>query len=214
MTPRHHRLDNAAVLLLHGGLWEDDMNADRFWEAPGISAGLEREGFTVLAPNRLHRPPSWDAEVEHLAPVLPKDPVSVVAGSNGCSVAVRLALAFPNRIERLLLAWPATAGNPTVDSRTRIGLTNLGASDQNIRALLDGQTLRGVADAELSTLKMPIAVLPSVPENPFHQRHTVDALRRLLPGSAELPGCPEPPRPDFGPHLEQFLISVTKATDR
>jgi pimeloyl-ACP methyl ester carboxylesterase len=86
-------------------------------------------------------------------------PVSVLAGSNGCSVAVRLALAFPHRIERLLLAWPATAGDPTVDSRIRTGLTELGASDRNIRALLDGQTLRGVTDAELSTLKMPLTHL-------------------------------------------------------
>ena len=168
----------------------------------------------MLAPNRLHRPPSWDAEVEHLAPVLPGHPVSVLAGSNGCSVAVRLALAFPDRIARLLLAWPATAGDPTVDSRTRIGLTGLGASDRNVRALLDGQTLRGVADDELAALKMPITVLPSVPENPFHQRRTVDALRRLQPDSDELPGCPEPPRPDFGPHLAQFLASATKAISR
>ncbi len=213
MTPHHHTA-NSAVLLIHGGLWEDGMDADRFWAAPGISAGLEREGIRVLAPNRLHRPPSWDAEVEHLAPALPGHPVSVVAGSNGCSVAVRLALAIPDRIDRLLLAWPATAGDPTVDSRTRIGLTGLGASDQNIRALLDGQTLRGVTDAELATLKMPISVLPSVPENPFHQRHTVDALRRLQPDSDELPGCPEPPRPDFGPYLAQFLASVTRFADR
>jgi pimeloyl-ACP methyl ester carboxylesterase len=212
MTPHHP--DHAAVLLIHGGLWEVGMDADQFWAAPGISGGLEREGFTVLAPKRLHRPSSWDAEVEHLAPALPRHPVSVVAGSNGCSVAVRLALAFPDRIARLLLAWPATAGDPAVDSRTRIGLTGLGASDQIIRTLLDGQTLRGVADAELATLKMPISVLPSVPENPFHQRHTADALRRLLPDSDEVPGCPEPPRPDFGPHLTQFLASVTKAISR
>jgi pimeloyl-ACP methyl ester carboxylesterase len=213
MTP-HHRSDHANVLLIHGGLWEDGMDAERFWSAPGILAGLERQGVTVLAPNRLHRPPSWDAEVEHLAPALPGHPVSVVAGSNGCSVAVRLALAFPDQIKGLLLAWPATAGDFAVDSRTRIGLTGLGVSEQNIRALLDGQTLRGVADDELATLMMPISVLPSVPENPSHQRQTVDALRRLLPGSEELPGCPEPPRADFGPHLASFLSSVTKAISR
>ncbi|RKN39702.1 hypothetical protein [Streptomyces hoynatensis] len=40
------------VLLIHGGLWEADMDAGRFWAAPGISAGLTRAGFTVLAPNR------------------------------------------------------------------------------------------------------------------------------------------------------------------
>ena len=190
------------------------MDADRFWAAPGIPVGLEREGFTVLAPNRLRRPASWDAEVEHLVPVLPGHPVSVVAGSNGCSVAVRLALAFPDRIERLLLAWPATAGDPAVNARTRSNLTELGAPDQNIRDLLDGQTLRGVTDAELATLELPTGILPSVPENPFHQRVTVDALRQLLPDSEELPGCPEPPRPDFGPHLARFLASVTRTLSR
>lgn len=210
----HRQCVDATVLLIHGGIWEDEMNAHRFWAAPGISAGLEREGFAVLAPNRLRHPPSWDAEVEHLAPALPSRPVSVVGGSNGCSLAVRLALAFPNRITNLLLAWPATAGDPVVDARTRISLTGLGASDRTVRALLGGQTLRGVADADLATLKIPISVLPSVPGNPFHQRHTVDALRRLLPDSEELPGCPEPPRPDFGPHLGQFLASVTKAVRR
>jgi pimeloyl-ACP methyl ester carboxylesterase len=209
MTPRH-RTDHPAVLLIHGALWEDGMDADRFWAAPGIAAGLEHVGFAVLAPNRLQHPSSWDAEVEHLAPVLPGQSVSVVAGSNGCSVAVRLALAFPDRIERLLLAWPATAADPAVDSRTRIRLTGLGASEQDIRTLLDGQTLRGVTDEELATLRMPISVLPSDPENPFHQRKTVDALRRLLPHIEELPGCPEPPRPDFSPHLAPFLASVTK----
>jgi pimeloyl-ACP methyl ester carboxylesterase len=210
----HQHTANSTLLLIHGGLWEDSMDADRFWAAPGISAGLEREGFTVLAPNRLHRPPSWDAEIEHLASALTSQRVSVVAGSNGCSVAVRLALAISDRIERLLLAWPATAGDPAVDSRTRIGLTGLGASAQTIQALLDGQTLRGVTDAELATLKMPISMLPSVPENPFHQRHTVDALRRLQPDGDEFPGCPEPPRPDFGPHLAQFLTSITQFADR
>ncbi|WP_043842823.1 alpha/beta fold hydrolase [Amycolatopsis taiwanensis] len=198
---------NTVVFLIHGGLW-DDMNADLFWTLPGVTGGIRRDGFTVLAPNRLHRPPDWDAEVEHLAAFLPERPVAVVAGSNGCSAAVRLALAFPDRIARLLLAWPATAGDSAVDSRTRAGLAALGASEQNIRALLDGQTLRGLADNELATLTMPVSVLPSAPENPVHQRHTVDALRRLLPDSEELPGCPEPPRPEFPSQLDRLLTSI------
>lgn len=213
MTHRNSSHRHPAVLLIHGGLW-DDMDADRFWTLPGVTGGLRREGFTVLAPGRLHRPPDWDAEVEHLAAFLPERPVVVVAGSNGCSAAVRLALAFPNRIARLLLAWPATAGDSTVDARTRAGLAALGASDRNIRALLDGQTLRGVADDELATLTMPVSVLPSVPENRFHQRRTVDSLRRLLPGSGELPGCPEPPRPDFPAHLDRLLASITEFAGR
>ncbi len=208
MGPHHHPAQ-ATVLLIHGGLWEDGMDADRFWAAPGISAGIAQEGCTVLAPDRLRRPPGWDAEVEHLVPALPGHPCTVVAGSNGCSTAVRLALAFPDRIAKLLLARPATAKDPAVDSRVHAGLTGLAATEQNIRALLDGQTLRGVLDTQLATLTMPISVLPSVPENPFHQRQTVDRLRRLLPESEELPGCPEPPHPDFGPHLARFLASVT-----
>ncbi|WIX91385.1 alpha/beta hydrolase [Amycolatopsis sp. DG1A-15b] len=190
------------------------MDADQFWALPGVTGGIRRAGFPVLAPNRLHRPPNWHAESEHLAAFLPEQPVAVVAGSNGCSAATRLALAFPTRIARLLLAWPATAGDITVDSHTRAGLAASGASDQNIRALLDGQTLRGVTDNELATLTMPVSVLPSAPENPFHQRRTVDSIRRLLPGSEELYGCPEPPRPDFPSHLDRLLASITKFADR
>jgi pimeloyl-ACP methyl ester carboxylesterase len=197
------------LLLIHGGLWEDGMDAESFWHKPGIVAGLQRHGFEVLTPNRRYRAPDWTAEVNHLAPVLPDRPVTILAGSNGCSVAVRLALAFPDRIERLLLAWPATANDPTVDAQSRAGLTELDASPEVVDALLTGQTLRGVTDGELATLRIPVGMLPSVPENPFHQRHTVDALRRLLPRADELPGCPEPPHPGFPPHTESFVSTVT-----
>jgi hypothetical protein len=45
------------VLLVHGGLWEAGMDAERFWAAPGIIAGLQQRGFQVLAPTgRLARP--------------------------------------------------------------------------------------------------------------------------------------------------------------
>lgn len=209
MTLRPSPAHNSAVLLVHGGLW-DDMNADRFWTQPGITAGLQQEGITVLAPNRIRWSPSWDAEAKHLVTALPEQPVTVVAGSNGCSAAVRLALAIPNRVDKLLLAWPATAGDTAADDRTRAAMVALGAQDETIQSLLGGQTLRGVADEELAALMTQIGVLPSVPENPFHQHHTVDSLRRLLPHSDELPGCPEPPRPDFAPHLDRFLASVTE----
>jgi hypothetical protein len=76
--------------------------------------------------------------------------------------------------------------------------------------LLTGQALRGVTDAELATLQMPIGVLPSVPENPVHQRHTVDALLRLMQHVEKLPGCPEPPSPEFPLHLGRFLTAVTQ----
>ncbi len=196
------------ILLIHGGLW-DDMDADGFWRRPGIVTGLRQRGIEVIAPDRPPRASSWAAEAEQLSAALPADgPVTVVAGSNGCSAAVRLALALPDRIERLLLAWPATAGDPHVDARTRQGLTELGAAPHVVDALLTGGILRGVTDDELAGIATPVGVLPAVPENPFHQRRTVDALLRLIPGAVELPGCPEPPRPEFPPVASSFIGTV------
>jgi pimeloyl-ACP methyl ester carboxylesterase len=192
------------LLLVHGGLW-DDMDAERFWRKPGIVAGLQHHGLEVLSPDRPPRAPGWASEAEHLAAELPDRPVAIIAGSNGCSVAARLALARPERVERLLLAWPATAGDPDVDARTRRGITDLGGPKVLIDALLEGRTLRGVADHELATISQPVGVLPSVPENPQHRRRTVDSLLRILPRAVELPGCPEPPRPDFRPHTGSFI---------
>jgi hypothetical protein len=108
-----------------------------------------------------------------MATLLAPDWAAEAAGSNGCSVAARLALDFPGTVIRLLLAWPATVGDPAIDSRERTRLTGLGASPHVVGALLAGQTLR------------------------------------LLPQADELPGCPEPPRPEFPPHLDAFLAAVT-----
>jgi pimeloyl-ACP methyl ester carboxylesterase len=131
------------LLMIHGGLWED-MDAERFWHRPRIVAGLQRHGIEVLTPDRPRRASSWASEAEDLAAALPDHPVTVIAGSNGCSAAARLALIQPGRVERLLLAWPATAGASDVDTHTRRGLTELGASPDVIETLLSGQTLRGV----------------------------------------------------------------------
>ena len=197
------------VMLIHGGLW-DDMDAERFWHRPRIVAGLQRHGIEVLTPDRPRRASSWASEAVHLTAALPDHPVTVIAGSNGCSAAARLALIQPERVERLLLAWPATAGDPDVDTHTRRGLTELGASPHVIETLLSGQTLRGITDHELATITQPVGVLASVPENPYHQRRTVDALSRVLPHAVELPGCPEPPRPDFQPHTASFIQTAVR----
>jgi pimeloyl-ACP methyl ester carboxylesterase len=199
--------DEAMLVLLHGGLWED-MDARRFWERPGIVQGLISRGLEVLAPDRLRSPASWAEEVEYLLGVLPDRPATVVGGSNGCSVAARLALEHPGRVERLLLAWPATAGDVAVDARTRADMTERGAPPKTVECLLAGQTLRGVSDAELVRLLRPVGVLASVPDSPFHQRRTVDALLQLVPAAFELPGCPEPPRPEFPPSAESFIDTV------
>src|SRR6266487_3643268 len=66
------------------------------------------------------------------------------------------------------------------------------------------KTPHGVSDGELSGLRLPVAVLPSAPVDPFHQRHTADALL----GSVELPGCLEPPRPEFPSYLDSFAAEL------
>ncbi|AEV83636.1 hypothetical protein ACWT_2805 [Actinoplanes sp. SE50] len=197
------------VLLIHGGLGED-MNADRFWHRPGVVTALRRHGVDVVAPDRLRRPTDWTAEADHLTTLLPGHPVTVVAGSNGCSAAVRLALAAPGRVARLLLAWPATAGDPRVDHHDRRGLTDRGTDPAVIDSMLTGQTLRGVTDDELAAVTAPVGVLASIPANPFHQRRTVDALMVILPTAVELPGCPEPPHPAFPAHAGRFVHTVVE----
>jgi pimeloyl-ACP methyl ester carboxylesterase len=197
----------STVFLIHGGLWEP-MNAERFWRTPGIVAALETRGLTVLAPDRSEMPGSWTEEVAVLRKLLPHEPAAVVGASNGCSVAALLAIEYPDLVERLVLAWPATGGDPVVDERTRARLIARGASAAVADQLLAADTLRGVRDEDLALLSIPVAVLPSVPENPSHQRKTADALLGLIPGSRELPGCPEPPTPDFPPHKDELAATL------
>ncbi|MGA8114896.1 MAG: alpha/beta hydrolase [Actinocatenispora sp.] len=199
----------STLFLVHGGFFTADMDAERFWRRTGIVARLQDRGLTVHTPDRLPEPPDWAAEAAHLEPSLPTGPVTVLAGSNGCSAAVRLALGHPDRVGRLVLAWPATAGDRERDDQIRRDLTGQGVPPQVADALLAGGTLRGVTDAEIASLRMPVAVVPSVPDNPVHRRRTVDALLRLLPEARELPGCPEPPVPSFPPHADAFVDAVT-----
>lgn len=178
------------VLLIHGGLW-DGMDASRFWHTPGVVADLESCGLSVLAPDRLPRATTWEAEVAHAEPWL-SEPVAIVAGSNGCTLGVKLALTYPTLVSRLLLAWPATP------------LPASSIPDE----LLEGETLRGLRDADLASLRLPVGILRAVPENPMHAWKTADALLGLIPGAVELPGCTEPPRPTFAADLPGFVRTV------
>ena len=209
--------DTRTLLLIHGGLWEDT-GADWFWRRTGVVSGLERLGFDVVAPDRQRRASSWTDEARHVAARLSGScllgaPVTVVGGSFGCAVAVRLALDFPGLARRLLLAWPAAVGDQFTASRVRADLARRGAQAGVVDALLGSSTLPGASDAELGSLTVPVAVLPSAPPNPVHSRGTVDALLRLLPSAVEVPGCPEAPRPEFAPHLESFLDTVAAFAD-
>lgn len=126
----------------------------------------------------------------------------VLAGSNGVSVALRMAIDHAPVVERLLLLWPATAGDPEAD----------GAVAAEGHHLLAGDTIRGVRDAELALLRIPTAVMASEPENLFHQHRTVDRLLDLLPDAHRSgPGTPEPTHHDFAPHLRRLLDLITEA---
>lgn len=78
------------------------------------------------------------------------------------------------------------------------------------RRAADRPDPRGATDAELAGITASVGFVPSVPDDAAHQRHTVDALRQVLPQAVELPGCPEPPRPGFPPHAEAFVRTVAR----
>lgn len=186
------------VLLIHGGLYEP-IGPDEFWHGPGVVAGLENAGLEVVAPVRLPAPISWIEEAEHLRSTLPPDRSrwSLVAGSNGCSVAVRITVDYEEMVNALVLCWPATAGDPEIDLLEQAPVDMLG-----------GETLRGVSDAELAGISVPVTIIPSQPPNRNHQAVTVDRLLSLIPGSIATRGFPESPRPEFVQHRDAFVATL------
>ena len=204
------------ALLIHGGIGSDPMDADRFWVRPGVVGACAERGLAVFAPDRSMLAGSWDAETRHIADAVRgagfTEPMPVLAGSNGCNIAARLALRHPELVSQLILAWPATAGNERVDAMTRKDLVEkCGLSAEPADALLAGWPLRGSTAEELGTLRTPVAVLRAI-ENPFHQGVTADALLKTIPGGVEIGSpCPESPRPDFGEYLESFADAVCGA---
>jgi pimeloyl-ACP methyl ester carboxylesterase len=210
---------SASVLLIHGGLWEP-MDAEAFWGTTGVHAGLVVAGLDVHAPDRPPYPHGWAVEVDRLGEQLTKlqRPVRIVGASNGCTTAALLADRFPGLVDRLLLAWPATGSDAELNARTKMGLIDRGCPPDIAEGLLAGGVLRGVTDSVLSGLGrrepgIRVAVLPSVPENPSHQRRTVDALLRSIRGSRELAGCPEPPTPAFPPFLDRLTRTIVEFVD-
>jgi pimeloyl-ACP methyl ester carboxylesterase len=161
------------------------MDSQRFWSDPGIVSDLTAAGLDVLAPNRLLNATSWKAEGEWLRQFVIGDPAVVIAGSNGCSAALRLTLDHPGTVARLVLCWPAT---PT-----------------------RGETpdaMRGVADSEFEDIAVPVVIIPAEPVNVHHQAETVATLTRLIPRATLLPGSPEPPHPDFPAHRPRFVETL------
>ncbi len=190
-----------AVALIHGGLYES-MHAATFWAETGVVDALSDRGVDVLTPERLPEPRSWGQDADHVAEQLRNQvdrAVPIVAGSNGCSTAARLALAHPGSVERLALCWPVTANRGHAVERSLAERISQRSGDRAVSALLAGETLRGVLDVELASLTVPAAVMASDPENAAHRRVTAVALRRLWADAVELPAMSEPPMAGFEP---------------
>ena len=202
------------LLLVHGG-FAPAMTAELFWTRPGVTAGLVDAGFDVAAPDRAMQPCSWRDEGDHLASVIGEaEAVTVIAGSNGCSAAVRLATDHPGCVETLVLCWPATAGDPTADAIGRQAVADAGWPPEHADELFAGETLRGVRDTELAALTLPVAIVPSDPFNVPHQERTVTALLGLIAHATRLAAFPESPMSYFAPRKDEFvaaLVSLCRA---
>jgi pimeloyl-ACP methyl ester carboxylesterase len=207
------------LLLVHGGLY-DDMTADAFWTASGVTPALDRRIVSYAAADRPVRPTDWSEEADALAGHLAEldwPRAAVVAGSDGCSAAARLAIERPELVARLVFAWPATANDPVADALAAAVIEELGPSDAR-GAFLSGQTLRGVTDAELASIACDTVVWPAVPENQLHQSRTVNALLGVLRRPILSGGSPEPTHPAFASFRDAFVsmlveVSIVDADD-
>lgn len=199
------------IVLVHGGLYED-MTTDAFWGQTGVLGELRAQHLTHIAPQRPEHPRSWDDEAAALLAAIDVagfDEVALVGASNGCSAATRLAIEHPERVSRLLLAWPATAGDPVVDEVMRVIITDT-VDGEAATALLSGETLRGVSDAELTALDLPVVVYPSLIENQAHQRRTLMGILATVTGSFMAGGSSDPLDADFPDYLDAFITMVAE----
>ncbi len=164
----------------------------------------------MIVHERPREPTSWSEEAAALAATIADaghERVALVAGSNGCSVALRLLLDQPELVHRVLLCWPATAGDPVVDGLARIIISDVHGSATADR-LLEGNPIRGVTADELAAITAEVVLYPSMPENTAHQRSTVTQLLATIPGVLLVGGSPEPIHDEFAEHLFAFVDIV------
>lgn len=197
------------IVLVHGGLYED-MTVDDFWGQSGVLGELRARHLTALAPQRPSQPASWSEEATALLAAIDEaghERVAVVGASNGCSAALRLAIDHPDRVARILLAWPATAGDPVVDEVMRVVIADA-SSPETAAALLAGGVVRGVNDTELAELDIPTVIYPPLVESQSHQRRTLMGILSSVSGSFMVAGGSDPLDADFADHLDTFVTIV------
>lgn len=198
-------------MLVPGGLYDDPpMTAERFWVASGVAGALSALGVEFTVHERPTAPRSWVEEATAIAATMDArgwERAGIVAGSNGCSAALRLLIDQPGRVARAMLCWPATAGDPVIDELARIIISD--AHDEATATdLLDGTPVRGVDRDQLATIGVECVVYPSLPENKVHQRTTVIDLVESIPGAILVGGSPEPTDEGFAEFVEPFAAIV------
>lgn len=192
------------ILLIHGGLYEA-MSAQRFWGDPGIAGELAAREYRVCAPDRITHPRSWLEDATSVANDVPRSPrCHIVAGSNGCSVAVRLALDCDVTVASVTLSWPATAGVREIDTRLEQQMRDRGVPQTVVSNMLSGDTLRGVSDSELGRLEVPMMLLPCEPPDTAHQRVTLDRLHAVAGSAVIGTGYPLPVTTSFSNQLRAY----------
>lgn len=199
------------VVLIHGGLYDEPpVTAESFWVATGVAPMLKGRNVDVLLHERPAEPTSWQHEAEVLVETIEvagHQEVALVAGSNGCSAALRLLIDRPDLVARTMLCWPATAGEPVVDELANIIISDVHGSDV-ADALLSGEPVRGVTTEELAAITSECVIYPSTPENQAHRRSTVMELLATIPGVMMVGGSPEPFHDDFADSLDNFVDLV------
>ena len=206
-----HLPESLPVVLVHGGLYDEPlMTGSSFWVDSGVAPMLTRRKVDLLIHERPSEPTSWIDEAQLLASAIEAaghERAAVVAGSNGCSVALRLLLDRPELVARTMLCWPATAGDPVVDELARIIITDV--HDADVAAeLLSGRPVRGATATELGAIEGEVVVYPPMPESKAHQRSTVTELLSTIPGVMLVGGSPEPYDDAFPEFLEGFVNVV------
>ena len=199
------------IVLVPGGLYDDPpMTGHQFWVESGVAPALAHLGVEFTVHERPLHPSSWAEEAAAINATMDRagyDRAGIVAGSNGCSAALRLAIDHPGRVARAMLCWPATAGDPVVDELAAIIIAD--AHDANVASdLLTGTPIRGVTPTELAAIGLECVVYPSLPENKVHQRVTVIDLVDAIPDAILVGGSPEPPDDAFGDFLDPFAAVV------
>ena len=199
------------IVLVPGGLYDDPpMTGQQFWVATGVAPALARLGVEFTVHERPAAPRSWTEEAEALEQTIATaghDRVGLVAGSNGCSAALRLVVDRPQLVERVMLCWPATAGDPVIDELARVIIDDTHGSEA-VDALLAGSPVRGVSETELASIDIECVVHPSMPANKIHQRSTVIDLLAAVPGAFLVGGSPEPPDAGFADFVDSLAATI------